>query len=100
MRIAHLASSLALVGGLLFGQAASAVPIKVTIQGTVVKDIFAPSVYGSTQSFPFQFSFQADSHDAVVFTAGTPVIVSSGAHFNSDAFLFSSADLTNFLGPM
>lgn len=97
MRITHWASIGIIASGLLLGQAASAVPIDVTIQGTAVRDIFAPTLFGSTDSsFPFQFSFTLDSDAAVVLPSGSPVVISTGASFGSAAYLFGSADLSNF----
>jgi hypothetical protein len=79
-------------------QPVSAVPIEITIQGSLVKDEFAPSFFGITDfAVPFQISFVVDGADAMTLSPGTSVITASGAGFNSQAHLFTAASLTDFV---
>jgi hypothetical protein len=87
---------LAVLFGCLGIPTASAVPVTVSMSGTVVTSAYSEQFFGTaSDTVDFHISFAADTDTATRITAGTP-IVASGSSFASDAFLFGHAALSDF----
>ena len=94
----RITARLALLAAICAFQPVSAVPIQITVQGSLIKDPFVPSFMGIVDAVaPFQVSFVVDDADALTLAPGTTVISSTGASFSSEAHLFTAASVSNFV---
>ena len=91
-------ASMLVCGMVVAPMAANAVPIPVIVQGVIVKDPLASSIFGITDaSVPIQFSFTVDDAAVTILPSGTPVIIATGAAFSSPAILAPTSAISNFV---